>query len=510
MLRPFRPWRRFTAPSALLLGLAACAVGPDYQRPETVGKTAAYQSGAAAGSVHAAPQAGRAGNPQTLDSGAPVEGAWWRLFGVPDLDDLVARALAGNPSIQSAKATLAAARENTRVQKAPLFPSISGEFDATRNKTARSLSPVPNNNAWLYNLHTLQLDIAYTPDLWGGTRRGIEQARAQAEAQRFEFEAITNTLINNLVLAVLQQASAQAQIDETRRIIDGQKHLLDILEGELRLGDTSLATVTAQRATLAQSMALLPALRLQHEQAHDQIAALIGATPDTPLPEPRLEAFHLPSHLPVSLPAQLLDQRPDVRAAEALVHAASAAVGIAIANRLPNVQLTAFPGQAVNAMGQFFTPGFGNWQIAGIVTQPIFEGFALMHLERASRDALMAQTETYRDTVLQAVRDVADTLHALHDDADTLAASTIAATSAEHSLSIARRQIGQGDLSTALLLSVEQAALQARLGLITAQTSRFTDSVALFQAVGGGWWNRTDDGEKKPADSRISALKSPN
>ncbi|AQS87787.1 outer membrane channel lipoprotein [Neoasaia chiangmaiensis NBRC 101099] len=488
--------------------LSGCAIGPNFHRPTLPGHPA-YQNGAVPGDVHASAGAGAAGQAQRLVSGADVPGDWWKLFQVPELDALVARALAGSPSLQAAQATLKASWEQTKVQGAPLLPSISAEFNPTRNKTSRAFSAVPGSNAYLYNIHTLQLNISYQPDLWGGLRRQIESAAAQAEMQRFQLEATTNTLINTLVLAVIQQASVQAQIEATRQIIDSQQHVLQVMETQQRLGDISLANVMAQRAALTQIEATLPPLMQQKAQAHDQIAVLVGTTPDATLPEPKLEAFRLPSALPVSLPAALLEQRPDIRAAEAQMHSASAQVGVAIANRLPNVQLSATPGQAVNAMSQFFTPGYGNWTIGAMVMQPIFQGFELLHLEREARANLLAATAQYRSTVLGAIQNVADTMQALQNDADALSISAQNDMAAEKSLTISRGQLSAGDISPLLLRSAQQLQMQARLTLIQTQASRFSDSVALFQALGGGWWHRNDSGMRNPPADWKAAFTAP-
>lgn len=479
------------------LSLSACSVGPDFHRPALPG-TPQYQSGAAPRQVHGSSGAGQAGMAQTLVTGGDVAGAWWKLFGVPELNALVARAQAQNPSLQSAQATLKAAWEQAKVQASPMFPSISASFNPTRNKTSRALSPVPGSNAYLYNLHTLQLNISYQPDLWGGLRRQIEAAAAQADVQRFQLEAQVNTLINTLVVAVIQQAGTRSQIDALLTSIASQKDVLRIVEGRQRLGDASLGDVLVQKALLSQTEALLPPLQLTLEQAHDQIATLVGATPDEALPEPRLEAFHLPAELPVSLPSRLLEQRPDVRAAEAQMHINSAQVGVAIANRLPNVQLSATPGQAINAMSQFFAPGYGNWEIGAMLAQPLFQGFQLWHLEREARQTLLASADTYRATVLGAIQNVADTLHALHDDADGLSASAENDQAAARSVKIARAQFTLGDVSMALVQNAEQQELTARQTLVQAQAARFSDTVALFQALGGGWWHRNDSGMKDP------------
>lgn len=480
------------------LALSGCAIGPNFHRPDML-KNAAFQSNALPATIHGTQGSGAAGAAQTLTVGADLSGEWWKALGAPQLDGLVARALQNNPSLKSAQASLKAAYEQTKVAGAPLLPSISASFNPTRNKTSQALSPVPANNSYLYNLHTLQLNISYQPDLWGGLRRQVENQAAQAEMQRFQLVATTNTLINTLVVTLITQSSVNAQIAATRDIIATQQKLLDVMQKQYRLGDIAEAQVLAQKAALAQAQATLPPLHLQAEQAHDQIAALVGTTPDEVLPEIPLETYRLPATLPVSLPSALLAQRPDIRAAESQMHSTSAQVGVAIANRLPNVQLSATPGQAINAMSQFFTPGYGNWSIGAMVAQPIFQGFSLMHLERQARDNLLAATEQYKNTVLTSMQNVADTLHALQDDSDALTISAANEDAAVRSLRISQSQMSYGDISPILLQAAVQIELEARLNLIQAKATRFTDSVALFQALGGGWWHRNDTAMKVPS-----------
>lgn len=480
------------------LALSGCAIGPNFHRPDML-KKAAFQSNALPTTIHGTQGSGAAGAAQTLTVGSDLSGEWWKALGAPQLDGLVARALQNNPSLKSAQASLKAAYEQTKVAGAPLLPSISASFNPTRNKTSQALSPVPANNSYLYNLHTLQLNISYQPDLWGGLRRQVENQAAQAEMQRFQLVATTNTLINTLVVTLITQSSVNAQIAATRDIIATQQKLLDVMQKQYRLGDIAEAQVLAQKAALAQAQATLPPLHLQAEQAHDQIAALVGTTPDEVLPEIPLETYRLPATLPVSLPSALLAQRPDIRAAESQMHSTSAQVGVAIANRLPNVQLSATPGQAINAMSQFFTPGYGNWSIGAMVAQPIFQGFSLMHLERQARDNLLAATEQYKNTVLTSMQNVADTLHALQDDSDALTISAANEDAAVRSLRISQSQMSYGDISPILLQAAVQIELEARLTLIQAKATRFTDSVALFQALGGGWWHRNDTAMKVPS-----------
>ncbi|KXV23210.1 efflux transporter outer membrane subunit, partial [Gluconobacter japonicus] len=440
---------------------------------------------------------------QTFQTGVDISGKWWEIFQNPSLNALVEQALANNQSLKAMQTGLKSAWEQRRIEGAGLYPTLSASFNPTRNKTSRVYSPVPNNNTWLYNVHTAQLTVGYVPDLWGGTRRAIEAAGAQAEIQKFQLEATALTMISDLVNATIEEASIRAQIAATQDLIASQKSTLALITKRQKLGDASQQDMVSQLASVAQLEATLPGLNLQLAQTRDQMAVLVGVAPNSPLPEFRLEQFTLPQTLPVSLPSDLLNQRPDIRAAQAQIQSASAQVGVAIANRLPNVQLSALPGQAVGTMSDFFKPGYGNWTIAATVMQPIFQGGSLLHAERQARDNLMQANETYKATVLSAIQDVADSLHALDFDADALQANQSAYDATTQSLKIAHAQLRLGDVSELMVLQAQQANAQARLALVQAQGARYSDSVALFQSLGGGWWNRNDLGMTPAAQKAL-------
>ena len=495
--------KRLLKGSTALLGLVVlvgCAVGPDFHKPD-LPKGMDYQS--APRTATAGHGGTGAGVSQTFQTGVDIPGKWWEIFQNPSLNALVEQALANNQSLKAMQTGLKSAWEQRRIEGAGLYPTLSASFNPTRNKTSRVYSPVPNNNTWLYNVHTAQLTVGYVPDLWGGTRRAIEAAGAQAEIQKFQLEATALTMISDLVNATIEEASIRAQIAATQDLIASQKSTLALITKRQKLGDASQQDMVSQLASVAQLEATLPGLNLQLAQTRDQMAVLVGVAPNSPLPEFRLEQFTLPQTLPVSLPSDLLNQRPDVRAAQAQIQSASAQVGVAIANRLPNVQLSALPGQAVGTMSDFFKPGYGNWTIAATVMQPIFQGGSLLHAERQARDNLMQANETYKATVLSAIQDVADSLHALDFDADALQANQSAYDATAQSLKIAHAQLRLGDVSELMVLQAQQANAQARLALVQAQGARYSDSVALFQSLGGGWWNRNDLGMTPAAQKAL-------
>jgi NodT family efflux transporter outer membrane factor (OMF) lipoprotein len=474
----------------LVLSLAGCAVGPDF-KPPAAPKLSGYGATSLANPVATPKVVG--GDAQRFVTGADLAGDWWTLFHSAALNELIEQALANNHDLKAAQAALTQAHENVLAQRGAYFPSLDAEFSASRQKQPGTLAPVPSNNALLYNLFTPQLNIAYVPDVFGLNRRTVESLQAQAEGVRFQMLATYTTLTSNVVVTAIQVTATDAQVDATRQLIALNSHGLEILNYQLRKGYASGVDVAAQESQLAQVAATLPPLIRQSEQLHHQLAVLIGRFPsETPVGAFELSSLQLPVDLPVSMPAQLVAQRPDVRQAQANLHAASAQIGIAVANRLPNITLTADAGSTGLAISQVFGSGTGFWGLAGDVTAPVFEGGKLLHQERAARAAYTQAAEQYRSTVLTAVQNVADTLTALQQDAEGLKAAAAAEHAAQTTLDLAQRQVHDGYASNLMLLNAEQAYQQARLNLIQAQAARYADTAALFQALGGGWWARTD------------------
>ena len=468
--------------------LAGCAVGPDYHRPAPP----------AAQGYAPAPLAAH-DDAQTYVRGLDIPGQWWTLYHSPQLNALVQRAYAGNPTLQSAQAALLQSRENLYAQEGNFFPSLSATFEPTRNKTAtRSVSVASGyqlgGNPY-YTLITAELAVSYSPDIWGLNRRQVENQVAQTAQQRFQLEATYLTLTSNIVNAAITEASLRAQIKATEQIIAAERELLAVLNKQLAVGQIAGVDQLAQVTALAQAQATLPPLRRQLDQQRDALATLVGVPPDQVIQEQFvLDDIALPKQLPVSLPASLVNQRPDVRQSEANLHAATANVGVAIANRLPSLTLSAQGGSQSNFFRQLFASGNGFWTIAASVTQPLFEGGMLLHKARAARAALAQATADYRNTTLTAFQNVADTLAALQADADTLAAATRAQQAAAETLRIVRLQVSLGQVAYLGILNAQQAALQAELTLIQARAARLADTTALFQALGGGWWHRDDAG----------------
>ncbi|MDR2013599.1 MAG: efflux transporter outer membrane subunit [Rhodanobacter sp.] len=475
-------FRTFALMALTLALCTACTVGPDYKRPDVPTADSYTRSAfpATFGSEHDA---------QQLEPGARIGRQWWSVFGSPPLDALIQRAFAHNPDIDSAKAALRVAQENLAAQRAAFLPSVQLGYAPSRQREAvGTVSPTLDSGAALYTLHTAQLNIAYPVDVLGLTRRSTESLRAQADAQKFQLDAAYLTLASNVVAAAIQQAALRAQIDATQQMIDADARALDILHRQAELGYASALDVAAQETALAQAQQTLPALQKQLEQTRDLLAVLAGDLPaqggDTTFD---LDALKLPHTLPLSLPSQLIEQRPDVRAAQAQVHAASAQVGVALANRLPQFALSAQYGGSSTQFSRMFANDNLFWGLAGNLTQTVFDFGALKHQQGSAEAALQQSAAQDRSVVLVAFQNVADALYALETDARALEAARRAETAAQRTADLTRRQLELGYVNVLVLLNAEQALQQTRIARIQAQAARLTDTAALVQALGGGW-----------------------
>jgi NodT family efflux transporter outer membrane factor (OMF) lipoprotein len=475
-----------------MVGLAAlvsgCAVGPNFHRPAA--PTSAYTARPVApptSTFH-----GPAGGAQQLAQGADVAGDWWTLYGSPALDAIMQRALKSNSDLAAAKAALKVAHQTYLAQLGVFLPTVDLGANTSRNKGSQFLSPPLNANTFQYGLQTAEVDVGYTLDVFGGLRRQTEGVKAQEDQQRFETEAVYLTLTSNVVSAALQEASLRQQVIAQQRIIVIETDILDVMSRQRDEGQIGGRDLLAQHAALAQAQQALPPLRRQLDQEQDLLAFLTGSTDgDYSEPSVDLAALKLPADLPVSLPSKLVEQRPDIRQAEANLHAASAGVGVAIAARLPQISLNASLGGASSNWASLLSSSNLAWSYGAGLAQPIFEGGALYHRQKAAEAALDQAKEQYRSAVLAAFQNVADTLKALQADADALDAAAYAQSTADKNLQIVRRQLAAGQVTGIEVLNAEQASRQAEQALVQAEAARYTDTAALFVALGGGWWNRT-------------------
>lgn len=503
MIPSAHPWPRrrirLTVLSSVAL-LAGCAVGPNYHRPPAPHVDRYTETNLPA---HTASAPGTGGAPQHLVIGQRIEGEWWSLYRSPALDRLIRVALANNPSLVAAQNALLAARDTTRAEQGSFFPSLSGSFQATRElspfggsgttTTGAAGSSAAGSSSSPFSLLNASVSVSYAPDIFGGVRRQVENLRAQAENQRFTLEATYLSLTANIVTAAVTDASLTEQIAATKRIIAAEQHELDILRRQVALGGIAAANALTQEAQLAQTRATLPPLESQLAQERNQLAAYEGVMPS----QFQLANFHLtdlalPQALPVSLPSDLVRQRPDIREAAATLHAETALVGVATSNMLPQITLSGSVGHESLTAASLFTPQTLLWNLAAGVTQPLFEGGTLLYRRRAAIATMREAAANYQNTVVLAFQNVSDTLLALDYDASTLAADTRAEQAAKASLAVTERQYRLGGAPYTAVLTAEQTYETAVIARIKAAAQRYADTAALFQSLGGGWWNRHD------------------
>ena len=488
-----------------------CAVGPRWHEPSAPAGAGYSPSPLPGTSASAAVHGGAA---QLLVDGRDIPFEWWELFQSPALTALIEKAFKANPSVAAARAALGQAQELVYAQRGFFYPSVGADLRAERHKVSGNtnssstigvqgngvnLLPAvedpyhfPHNLPSYYTFYTAELTVGFVPDVLGGNRRQVESLAVQSDAQRFTLAATYITLASNVVAAAIQEASVRAQIHATQQIIEADQTSLRILRDQFRLGFAMRVDVAAQEAALAQVVATLPPLQKQLEQTRDLLRALVGGLPTREDETFALEALQLPPELPVSLPAKLIEQRPDVRSAEAQLHRANANVGVAIAAMLPQFSISGEYGGNATKIKQLFSADGPFWSLYGNVTQPVFQGGTLLHQKRAASAALRQAAAQYRSTVLAAYQNVADTLHQSLSDADALAAGVDAENSAKVTYDLTRRQMEAGFVPTLVLLAAEVAYDQTLLTRVQAQAARYGDTVALFQALGGGWWNRKE------------------
>lgn len=470
--------------------LVSCAVGPNFKKPDPPD---VHHYTAAPVKVTKSTKGVRGGESQRFVKDLDIPREWWTAFHSRPLNDLIERSLKNNPGIAAAQAALKVARENTLAQKGAFYPSVDASFSALREKSSSALSPVTSGPQLFFNLFTPQVSVSYVPDVFGLNRRTVESLKAQEDQQRYQLAATDITLSSNVASAAIQEASLRGQIEATRQLIDINTEMLGIVRERFLKGYANRLDVAAQEAQLAQVTATLPPLLKQLAEQRDVLAALSGSFPSQgPAETFTLSSLQLPGELPLSLPSRLVEQRPDVRQAEENMHSASALIGVAVANRLPSIPITANAGSTALSIGKLFTPGVQFWSIEETATQPIFHGGTLLHRERAARAAFQQAAEEYRGAVLTAFQNVADTLNALDQDANTLNAAAAAERSAKATLDLTRQQSQLGYANYLALLSAEQTYQQSLMNLVQAQANRYADTAALFQALGGGWWHQAD------------------
>ena len=475
--------------ATLALAVSGCAVGPNFSPPRAP-DAGGYLPGrlASPGPKPSGPKV--AG--QHFVTGADVSARWWAAFQSQPLNDLIKQSVDHNPNLQSAQAAIKVAYYNALAQRGLFFPQVTGNSTTSQilQSNAGTVFGAPLDSAPQtgFSLVTHQLTITFVPDVWGANFRAVENLDAVTEQQMFQLEAAYLALTSNVVTAAIQEASFRGQIAATQRIVTIERRLLGILKRQHEAGQAARADVLAQEAALAQAEELLPPLEKQVAQQRNLLTALAGQLSVNEIMQ-KFDLAHLklPANLPISLPSKLVDQRPDVRTAEANMHAASAQVGVAIAARLPSFLLSANGGSSGYNFAQSFTPGTGFYTLAASATAPIFDGFTLYNKQKAAEAALEQAEAQYRSTVITAFQNVADALRALQSDARAMQAAVHAEETAKASLDIVEKQLNEGQVNQLAVLNAQQTYLTASVIRVQTEANRLADTAALFMALGGGW-----------------------
>jgi NodT family efflux transporter outer membrane factor (OMF) lipoprotein len=435
--------------------------------------------------------------------GEEIPAQWWKLFRSVKLNDVIHAALDGSPTVAAAQATLRQAQEVLNARTGTVYyPSVNANYSYSRQRTSLAAAGISGGKGSIFDLHNASVDVSYLLDIFGGGRRELEALKSQVDYQRFQLEAAYLTLSSNVVTTVVKEASLREQSQAMRDILATQEKALGMLEKQLALGGVARSDVLAQRTQVEQTRSLLPGIEKELSQTRHYLAVLTGRLPSESgsLPEFSLADLVLPVELPVSIPSSLARQRPDIRAAEALLHAASAQIGVATANLYPQITLSGSYGAQANSFQDLFNSNSLVWGVGAGLLQPVFQGGALRAQRRAAIAAYDQTAALYRQTILVSFQNVADVLLALETDAMALKSQAAAETAAHDSLSLSEKQFAVGAVNYLALLNAERQYQQARIGLIQAQAQRFSDTAALFQALGGGWWNNMETNTSKDRD----------
>lgn len=465
--------------------LISCKLGPDFHAPQPSSPDH-YTEQSLAKNIKLP---GENKDAQTLIVGQAIQQEWWRMFEMPEMNQLVQTGLANSPTLIAAQAALKQAQVIYQGQAGSLLlPNVTGQMGYSRNKSSLVSNGFDNAPPQIYNLANAGVNVSYAFDFFGANRRQLESLAAQIDYQRYELAASQISLSTNIVTTIISISSLQEQILATQNLISAQKAQLRIAEQQLKLGAISQVAYLTQEGELAQSQATLPGLREQLAQQKDALAVLVGVFPASQtFPFFNWKMLHLPEKLPLSLPSTLVQQRPDVQASLALLHVASANIGVATANLFPQISLSANYGWQAGNFSSLFQPLTNVWGLGSSLTQPLFKGSLLISQRKAAIAAYEQANAQYQQVVLQAFQQVADSLHALEQDAASLEAQKLACQTAEKNLRIAQQQIKLGGVSQLYFLTAQRQYQQAKIALIQAQTARLTDSAALIHALGGGW-----------------------
>lgn len=469
--------------AALLLAvLGGCAVGPDFEAPQAP-QTSSYT--ATPLPAQTVTVSGKEEKTQKITWDAPISRQWWTVFRSKNLSALIDQALRNSPTLHAAQYALQKAKENLNAEVGGFFPSLDAQGSATRQKTSRAAFGV-NTPSPPFNLYNASLNVSYSPDIFGALRRQVEALEAEVDYQKFELEAAYLTMTTTLVTTAIQEASVRAQIQATQELLLSQEKQMDIIRSQFRLGSVSQADILAQETLVAQTRATLPPLMSSRAQTRHALAALAGELPsEAAIPSFTFSDIHLPTDLPVALPASLVQNRPDIKAAEALLHAASAQIGVAKAAMFPQLMLTGNIGDTSGKFHSLFASSSSVWGIGSQLLLPFFRGGAMLAKEDAAQAGYDQAFAQYRQTVLQAFQQVADVLQALVEGAKTHKALEEAEKAAHRALQMTQKQYRLGAVSFLEVLTAERQYQQTHINRIQAEAARYATTATLFQALGG-------------------------
>jgi NodT family efflux transporter outer membrane factor (OMF) lipoprotein len=466
------------------LFVIGCSVGPDFVRPKAP-PVVQYTHGPEPSETIVSE-----GKAQRFKPGAQIAADWWRLFNSSKLDTVIKEAVANNASLQAAQASLRQSQDLLRAGYGVFYPQVDAGFDATRQKLSQARFGGNAANSSIFNLYTLSGTVSYALDVFGGEHRTVEGLKAQVDFQRYTAEGTYLTLIGNTVNSVIARAAYFEEIKATEQIIDLLKEQVAITEAQVQAGTVPFSNVLSIQSQLAATEATLPLLRQKLNQTEHLLAILAGHTPAewTP-PRVDLADLALPDDLPLTLPSDLVRQRPDILAAEAQLHSASADIGVATAALYPSFTLTAAYGLENTSIGNLFKDSSGIWSLGGGILAPVFHGGSLRFRKEAAVDAYNQSLALYRQTVLSAFAQVADTLRALEHDAEALSAQSRALSAADEALTLIKANYQAGTVNYLQVLVADNLYYQSKIGCLQAQAQRLQDTVGLFVALGGGWWD---------------------
>jgi NodT family efflux transporter outer membrane factor (OMF) lipoprotein len=485
-----RPLYRATGIICALLLPAGCATGPDF-KPPVAPKVSSYLSPTSPLLLSAA----ATGVVQRIAEGVPVESRWWQAFGSPALDALVEEGLRASPTLEAAESALRQARHAYEARAGSTqYPQADANVSGGR-KSVNNAAMGQTGGENTFNIYGASVNVRYDFDLFGGNRRALEALAAQADTRRFQLEGARLTLAASIIATAFAQARLSAQIELTERILNAQREQLALTRRRVELGSASDVDVLALQTQMEQTRAGIPALRNDRDQANHLLAMLIGQMPSaTNVPQFTLTDFTLPPELPLQVPSELIRRRPDIRVSEALLHAACAEHGVAVSKLYPQISLSADFGAQALTMDKLFNPSSLIWSLGGQLAQPLFNR-GLRSEAHAAEAGFDAASAHYRETVLQAFRDVADVLRGLDHHAHALTATTAAAISAQETLDLVQKRYAMGAANYLEVLTAQQVVESSRMDLCADQAQRLIDTVTFYSAMGGGW--KDDDKTNK-------------